>query len=226
MGIIFLCLFCLSAIINITAIFLEKYFVRTASKLCLMPLLIFFTIFQSFSSFQSNEFSIIILLALLFSWFGDIFLIKPDKIKLYLGIISFLISHILYIIVYNSFISDIKILFYVLSFAGFFIIEYFIIKRLHFPRGYKIPTILYGIVIGHLILFSLQVFAGNRNIYSFLLVAGSIFFLISDTVLVYYNTVKTMTKYGAALVMASYVIAQAGIIIACVNLPIALNKIY
>ncbi|WP_148257216.1 lysoplasmalogenase family protein [Treponema primitia] len=52
----------------------------------------------------------------------------------------------------------------------------------------------------------------------FFLVTGSISFLVSDTVLAYYNTVKTMTKYPLALVMSTYVIAQGGIILGCINL--------
>jgi uncharacterized membrane protein YhhN len=177
-----------------------------------MPSLILFTIFNS------KEFPVIILLALLFSWFGDILLIKPAKMQLYFGIGSFLISHILYIIVYTDFIYNVEILFCVLSFMIIFTFEYFIIRKLHLPKSYQIPIIVYGIIIGLLLLFSLQVFINNKNIYSFLLVAGSISFFVSDTLLTYYSTVKIMTKYPLALVMASYVIAQAGIVIACINL--------
>jgi uncharacterized membrane protein YhhN len=177
-----------------------------------MPLLMTFTIFQS------NGFPILILAALLFSWSGDILLIKPKKIPLYLGIGSFLIAHILYIIVYTNFIDSIHVLFGIVSLLIVFIIEYFIIKRLHIQKAYLIPILVYGIIIGLLLLFSLQVFADNKNRYSFLLVAGSVCFLISDTVLAYYNTVKAMTKQSLSFVMVTYVIAQAGIVIGCIQL--------
>jgi uncharacterized membrane protein YhhN len=177
-----------------------------------MPLLIVFTVFQS------NGFPILILAALLCAWFGDILLIKPKKMQVCLGISSFLISHVLYIIVYTGFIGNIHILFGISALLIVFIIEYFIIKKLHFPRDYQIPILVYGIIIGLLPVVSLQVFVDNKSPYSFLLFAGSISFLISDTVLAYYNTVKPMTKQPLSFVMATYAIAQAGIIIGCIHL--------
>jgi hypothetical protein len=38
--------------------------------------------------------------------------------------------------------------------------------------------------------------------------------------LAYYNTVKTMTKYPLSLVMAAYIIAQAGMVIAWTGLGV------
>jgi uncharacterized membrane protein YhhN len=212
MGILFFGLFSLSAFVNIASILFEKHGIRVVSKVCLMPLLMLFTIFQS------NGFPILILSALLCAWSGDIVLIKPKKMQLYLGIGCFLIAHILYGIVYTDFIDSIHILFGISTAMIVFIIEYFIIKKLHFPKDYQIPILVYGISIGLLIVFSLQVFAANINWYSFLLVAGSISFLISDTVLAYYSTVKTMTKQPLSFVMITYVIAQTGIIIGCIHL--------
>ena len=103
MGTIFFSLYSLSAFVTIAAIIFEKQYVRIVSKVCLMPLLIVFTVFQS------NGFPILILAALLCAWFGDILLIKPKKKQVYLGISSFLISHVLYIIVYTGFIGNIHI---------------------------------------------------------------------------------------------------------------------
>ncbi|MDR0556994.1 MAG: lysoplasmalogenase family protein [Treponema sp.] len=120
----------------------------------------------------------------------------------------FFISHVLCIVVYNNFIYNTLVLFLVLSFIFFFIIECFIIKKLHLPENYQIPIIIYRIIIGLLILFSLQAVFNNKNIYSFILATGSVRFFISDIVLAYYNTVKTMTKHSFALVMANYAIAQ------------------
>jgi uncharacterized membrane protein YhhN len=212
MAAIFFALFCLSSIVNIAAIIFEKQCVRLVSKLCLMPFLILFTFFQP------RGFPFPVLLALLFSWFGDILLVKPKKVQLYLGIGSFLLAHIFYIFTYTSFIHSVNISFAVMSFIIVFMVEYLVIKKLHLPKAYQISIIIYGTIIGLLLLFSLQVFAEHKNRYSFLLVAGSISFLISDTVLAYYNTVKTMTKQPLSFVMATYVIAQAAIIIGCINL--------
>jgi uncharacterized membrane protein YhhN len=211
MGAIFFGLFSLSAVVTIVSTIFEKPRIRIVSKVCLMPLLILFTIFQS------NGFPILILLALLCAWAGDILLIKPKKMQLYLGIGGFIISHILYIITYTNFIDSIHILFGILSLLIVLLSECFIIKKLRFPKDYLIPILVYGTIIGLLIVFSLQVFIDNKDRYGFLLVAGSISFLISDTVLAYYNTVKTMTRQALSFVMTTYVIAQAGIVIACIQ---------
>ena len=52
-----------------------------------------------------------------------------------------------------------------------------------------------------------------KSIAGILLVAGTVSFIVSDAVLAYFNLVKAMTKNPLTVVMSSYIIAQACIII-------------
>jgi hypothetical protein len=51
-----------------------------------------------------------------------------------------------------------------------------------------------------------------------LLAAGSFLFFISDMVLSYFNMIKIMTKNSLSVVMLSYIIAQACIVIGYMNI--------
>ena len=212
MGTVFFCLYALTAFVHIAAILCEKNSVRKVLKICLMPLLMAFVIFQT------KSFPILILAALSFSWFGDILLIEPKKLQLFLGIGSFLLAHIFYLITYTTFIYKVNMAFAISTLLVACVMEYFIIKNLHLPKGFLIPITVYGIILCLLLLFALQVFVNNKNGFSILLLAGSISFVISDITLAYYNTVKPRTKLSRSFVMASYIIAQAAITIACIKL--------
>jgi hypothetical protein len=71
---------------------------------------------------------------------------------------------------------------------------------------------MYGIMVGLLIIFSVQVFVNYKNEVSVLFTIGSILFFISDTLLTYFNTAKPMTKNILSLVMVTYIAAQSCII--------------
>jgi uncharacterized membrane protein YhhN len=213
MGTVFFCLYALAAFIHIAAILCEKSIVREVSKISLMPLL------MAFAIFQTQSFPTLIFAALLFSWFGDVLLIEPKKkLQLYLGIGSFFLAHIFYLITYTTFIYNVNIPVAISALLVVSVMECFIIKNLHLPKGFLIPITVYGTILGLLFLFSLQVLVNNKNSFSILLLSGSISFVISDITLAYFNTVKPRTKLSRSFVMASYIIAQAAIAIACINL--------
>jgi uncharacterized membrane protein YhhN len=89
---------------------------------------------------------------------------------------------------------------------------------LHIQNNYRIFIIVYGLAIGLLVVFSLQVFILYKSISGILFVIGSVLFLVSDAVLVYFNTIRTMTKNSLAVVMLSYIVAQAFIVIGYINI--------
>lgn len=202
MNIIFFALYSLTAIMNIFSIQREKYIVRVVSKICLMPILLIFYFYKS------DNPSFAITLALIFSWCGDIFLINPRKIKLYAGILSFLVAHILYVYTFICLVPEINTMTFIFSFLLVLSISIFLITKLHVPSKYRFLIIIYGTAISILIIFSLQVFIWHKNTDGFLFITGSVSFYISDMVLAYYNTVKTMTKKALVIVMLSYSIAQ------------------
>jgi uncharacterized membrane protein YhhN len=202
----------LATFVNIFAIQREKHTVRLASKICLAPLLALFYIFKS------DTFSFSITFALIFSWCGDILLINPRKFGLYAGITGFLAAHILYSIAVINLTPKINIMAFVFSFLLILSIMCFCVLKLPVPKNNKFPMIIYGIAIGILVVSTLQVFIWHKNMVSILLVIGSILFFISDAVLGYFNTIKTMTKNALTVIMVSYILAQACMVIGYMNI--------
>ena len=212
MNIIFFVLYSLTAFTNIFSIQCGKNIVRFVSKICLVPILIIFYFFKS------DNLSFMFILALVFSWFGDILLINPLKVRLYAGIFSFFSAHILYVLVFIDLVPEINIIIFIFSFLLILSIEGILITKLQISNNYKFPVIIYGILIDLLIVTSLQVLICYKNIVGILLVVGSILFFISDMVLSYFNTIKIMTKNPLTVVMLSYIIAQACIVIGYMNI--------
>lgn len=209
---IFFVLYGLIALINISSIQYERQIIRIVSKMCLMPILILFYVFKS------DDFSFIIISAMFFSWCGDILLIRPGKLRLYAGILNFIAAHILYVLGFIDLVPEINITALVVSFLFVLSIEYFLMKKLHIQNNYKFSVIIYGIVIGLLVVFSIQIFIWYKNIFGVLIFIGSILFFISDAVLAYFNTIKAMTKNSLMVIMLTYIIAQVCIIISYMNI--------
>jgi uncharacterized membrane protein YhhN len=207
MYMLFFAFYGLAAFINIFAIQREKRTVRFVSKICLMPLLVLFYIFKS------NAFSFSITFAMIFSWCGDILLVNPRKFRLYAGTAGFIAAHILYSIAFIGLTPEITIMAFIFSFLLILLIECFCVLKLPVSKNNKFPMIIYGIAIDLLVVSSLQVFIWHKNTAGILLVIGSVLFFISDAALGYFNTIKTMTKNALTVVMASYILAQACMVI-------------
>jgi uncharacterized membrane protein YhhN len=211
MSMLFFVLSGLAAFANIFAIRRDKHTVRLVSKACLMPLIVLFYIFKS------HAFSFNIVFALIFSWCGDILLVNPRKFRLYAGMACFLAAHILYIIALINLTPEINIMAFIFSFLLILSAECFFALKLPVPKNNKFSIIIYGIAIGLLVVSSLQVFMWHKNMVGISLVIGSILFFISDAVLGYFNTMKTMTKNALTVVMVSYILAQACIVVGHMN---------
>jgi uncharacterized membrane protein YhhN len=212
MSMLFLVFYGLAAFANIYAIQRERHTVRLVSKVFLVPLLVLFYIFNS----EALSFSIIF--AMIFSWCGDILLVNPRKFRLYAGIAGFLAAHILYVIAFIDLVPEVTIMTFIFLFLLILLIECFWVLKLPMPNNNKFFIIIYGIAIGLLVVSSLHVFMWYKNMVSILLVIGSILFFISDVVLGYFNTMETMTKNALTVVMLSYIIAQACIVIGYMNI--------
>jgi uncharacterized membrane protein YhhN len=211
---LFLVFYGLAAFANIFAIRLEKHFIRLVSKICLMPLLMLLYISKS----GALSFSVIV--AIIFSWCGDILLVNPRKFTLCAGIAGFLAAHILYIIAFIDLTPKVNVMAFVFSFLFILAIECFLALKSPVLTSNKFLIIVYGIVISLLIVSALQVFMWHKNAFSIVLVIGSILFFISDAVLGYFNTIKTMTKNALTVVMVSYSVAQACLVIGYMNIHI------
>jgi len=155
-----------------------------------------------FGSEINSIYQYMILMGLLFSFIGDIFLMFPQK-HFKNGLLSFLVGHIMFIIAFNqevnnfSYLIILPIMIYML-----------IIIRILFPHleKYKIPVIIYMVVIS-LMFYS----AWNRYLFFdgavlFVLI-GSLLFTISDTVLAFNKFYKKF-KFAEPVILSTYFTAQ------------------
>jgi uncharacterized membrane protein YhhN len=184
-------------------------------KPLLMPLL--FIAYYPIYKAQKSNFSIIILLSIVFSFFGDLslMLIDHNESLFIIGLASFLIAHLFYII---SFYKNIKPLtlellksniFYILIFIAFYTSLLFILwDNLN---EMLIPVFVYGAVITLMGIFA-TLRKTNKNSYV-LVLFGAILFICSDTLIAFNKFIfNSDLFYAQAYIMILYVLAQYFII--------------
>ncbi|NVJ65434.1 MAG: lysoplasmalogenase [Gammaproteobacteria bacterium] len=145
-----------------------------------------------------------ILLGLVFSLVGDIFLmLRPQKFIA--GLVSFLVAHLCYVYAfYQGLIgNDISWLAAVLLPIG---IIYLAILWKHLGK-YLWPVVAYFMAIGAMLFFASALFLVEMSLMTKLALLGAILFAISDAILAWRKFVKPL-KYGQFYVMATYFSAQ------------------
>ncbi len=218
---IFLLLYIIAATVNIFSENIGMRMPMYISKILLMPLLAAFL----YSKTKEAEKYKFIYLALFFSWLGDIFLMFPRqdydpstaKYFFILGLVSFLIAHINYII---SFIKDIhpnnkvSVLIEKPYLVIPFLLYLLLLMRFLFPHldAMKLPVSVYGICIILMLIFAFnrKNIVNNKSFYYVLV--GAVLFIISDS-LIAINVFYQKMQWHRMVIMLTYTIAQALIII-------------
>lgn len=203
-------LFCITFAIHM--IFTKNEYIkgRIYTKPLLMPLL---AIYYISSVAEVNKF---IIMSLVFAFIGDVFLMWPErKTNFLLGLGSFLIGHLCYVLLFLqniSFAKDVPVWFYLI------IIMYTIgaravMKKLKNNLGdMVIPTYIYMLIILTMSFVSLaRIFVMDMSISFLLPFIGSLLFLCSDSMLGFY-TFNGKFKNGDVYIMLTYVLAQALIV--------------
>jgi uncharacterized membrane protein YhhN len=146
---------------------------------------------------------IFMLIAFIFSWLGDVFLMFSGEIFFMLGLGSFLMTHLFYIYVFSRSSAranwSARIFIPILSFSVFLLIY------IHIEKGLLIPVIVYMLAIS---IMAITASERKTNTDSFRFVfVGAMLFLISDSFLA---IEKFAYKIPAStlLVMSTYVLAQ------------------
>ncbi len=146
--------------------------------------------------------------ALIFSLFGDVFLMYSGQLPFKIGLVSFLIAHILFIkIVINRIkeVNFLKGLFSAIPFLAVFGLLIFTLKdALHEMLW---PVIIYGLTIATFGTVSLLDFLNTKSKKSLLMLSGAIIFMISDSLLAinkFYNPAHILD----VTVIITYVLAQ------------------
>ena len=217
---IFLILFALTGLVHVTAILSGKRTLRRISKAFIIPFLLAVYIAGA------GTWPLFPIFALVFGWMGDLLLIRIDKkICFKLGLASFLLGHLFYIICFMWFLGffgfggAVKVNVMVMAFSiPLAIAGGIILLRLIKPtKEMFIPVIVYMIVIVTLTLWGLQVFIFNPGFAGALVFFGCLSFMLSDSILAYY-TFRMQNRKSSALLMSFYMLAQAGIILGVIAL--------
>lgn len=187
-------------------------------KPILIPILIFGVYF--YKNFPTKN---ILLTALVFSWIGDVILLFSDISEIYfiLGLVSFLISHIVYCILFNRQTKrNLKNNSIAIG-IGTILIACYLIGMLSvlLPSlgDLKIPVIVYASVISIMLLFAYNGLLnwnepGNKLVFS-----GAVVFVISDSILAinkFYNPIEKSSFF----IMLTYLVAQYLIVIGILKL--------
>jgi uncharacterized membrane protein YhhN len=146
--------------------------------------------------------------ALIFSFFGDVFLMYSGQLPFKIGLVSFLIAHILFIkIVMHRIknVSFLSILTAIIPFGIFLSLLIYIIKD---SLGeLLIPVIIYGFTISMFGVVSLINYLETKSNKSVWMLIGAIVFMISDALLAINKFYLPKEIFGV-LIMGTYIIAQ------------------
>jgi len=153
------------------------------------------------------------LAALFFSLLGDILLLfeKANPLFFIVGLISFLIAHVGYIIIFNRIRTknNISIKWWII----FIILCYYsILLSSLFPNlgQMKIPVVVYGAVISTMFFVALHLLYNKSNA-NMQIVMGAILFVVSDSILAF-NKFYNNFSSASFLIMLTYAFAQYFII--------------
>lgn len=201
--------------IEIVGEFTENYTLLFYSKILLMPTLMLFV----FKEQKIKGKVIFLLLGLLFSWFGDIFLvvrhhqvIENKKLFFIFGLAAFLVAHIQYIIAFTKDTMNKKIAGYVIS-KPYLVLPFIIfVATLWLFLGnhiheVKLPIYLYSIIIATMSITALNRKKIVDNSSFRLVFIGALLFMFSDTCIAV-SVFKQPFYLDRVMIMSTYVIAQ------------------
>ncbi|WP_299528558.1 lysoplasmalogenase [uncultured Lutibacter sp.] len=147
-------------------------------------------------------------IALEFSFFGDVLLMFSGELFFMAGLISFLMAHLLFIKIVISRIKKYslsKVIFSIIPFLIVFSLLIFNLKdSLHEMLW---PVIIYGLTIATFGVVSLIDFLNTKSKKSLIMLSGAIVFMISDAVLAI-NKFHTQDHLFEISIMITYVLAQ------------------
>ena len=187
-------------------------------KPALVPLLGFGVYFHR--KFPSKN---ILLSALLFSWIGDVILLFADIAEIYfiLGLLSFLIAHLSYCVLFNKqIIGEIqinKILFTVGSLLIAFYLTAMILVLIPRLGELKIPVIIYAAVISTMLLFAFNGYLIWKKPGALYIFLGAVAFVASDSILAFDKFYAPIQK-SSFFIMLTYLVAQYLIVVGIIKL--------
>ena len=201
-------LFFLALLIELLCI--QFYF--TNARFISKPLLVLLLIGYFLSSVRrvAAPLKVGVVLALGFSWIGDILLLFEYQSALYfiLGLSSFLIAHLFYIHVFHSIRSQQHIPVQAFLLIPVAIYYGMLIGLLYSHLGdMQLPVYVYGLVICAMLFMALHLYSITVNHAGGLFILGALLFILSDSVLAI-NKFYTSFHNAGIIIMLSYGLAQ------------------
>lgn len=154
--------------------------------------------------------NILLFLALGFGLLGDIFLIFPKKkICFGLGILTFYINHILYIILFSQLLSYPIKLWVIIGLVAFGLLFPILTYKLSssISKDFAIPGGVYFYGLFMECLFATLLLMDAKSGYAIMILIGNISFIISDTILSLTNFVIKVRRKDF-YIMTTYLLAQ------------------
>ena len=203
---VFLAIFIISTAIHLYASLKEDKRIRNLSKpFILLSLLGFYVM-------TARSISVAIILALIFSWIGDVLLI-PKGVKWFTaGGIAFMIGHGFFIAGYTRDIifSKIPIILIIILSIFFVVAVTIIFSRLkpHLPKALFYPMFLYLLINGTMNCFAIFRLVSGPNLATITTAIGAALFFVSDTSLFFVRFKKDGLLKTHFLVMLTYSIGE------------------
>jgi len=173
-------------------------------KPILIPLLVLSAVMLKFDG------KVKLILALVFSTLGDIFLLFDGELFFMLGLGSFLIAHVWYIVLFVNRLKGktspkmlLPLLFPIAIYLGVFLSLLWNQPKM---EPMRIPVVVYALVISTMLFYAGRLFMTNEN-GKVQLVVGALFFVVSDSCLAW-NTFHSVLPHASLIVMSTYLMAQ------------------
>jgi uncharacterized membrane protein YhhN len=201
-------LFILILLADLAAVYLDNEILRRSTKPLLMPLLIIYFLEQT--KIFISGLKPWIVLALFFSWVGDILLMFEERKPIFflLGLSAFFIAQVFYII----FFHNIRMKEYIRGNALFLlivIIYYGILISLLSPflGNMKLPVRIYGVVISFMLMLAMHMMLGKNKKAGWWMMLGAILFITSDSLLAF-NKFYAPFDFAPIFITLTYGLAQ------------------
>ncbi|MBP2281854.1 putative membrane protein YhhN [Flavobacterium sp. CG_23.5] len=199
-------------------IILEREDISWFLKPFLIPFL--FLAVYTCGDFPSKKF---LLIALTFSWIGDVVLMFADKGELYfiVGLASFLISHIAYIILFSKQLRINSTRNKAVFWVGITVIIVYLMAMLSvlLPSlgDLKIPVFVYAIVLSTMLLFAFKGYLKWSKPAGMYILLGAVIFVSSDSIMAFDKFYEPL-KFSSFLIMSTYIAAQYLIVVGILKL--------
>jgi uncharacterized membrane protein YhhN len=179
------------------------------------PLLMILLGLYCFTAAAKGRERTLILLALLFSWLGDVLLLRDSQPLFFmLGLGAFLTAHIFYILYFLRVRGQLSPTPAWKPFWILLILLYAVaLVYLLYPRlgDLKIPVLVYATVISTMLIAALHAFDLKKQPWGIYCMYGAAYFVLSDSILAI-NKFHTHCNCASLLTMLTYGIAQGLIV--------------